>query len=94
MKFTYQDIDVSELFKLPIESRRELVKQGVDLFYQQSKIGALVLNTSLDTHIDRSLITLELEMEKEQKKENYEMVWYYNEIIWGIHERRDGNWNI
>ena len=82
MKLTIQDIDVSELFKLPIESRKELVKQGVDLFYQQSKIGALVLNTSLDTHIDRSLITLELEMEKEQKKENYEMVWYYNEIIW------------
>ena len=38
MKLTYQDIDVSELFKLPIESRRELVKQGVDLFYQQSKL--------------------------------------------------------
>lgn len=94
MKLTIQDVDVKDIFNLPIEDRKELVRQGVDLFLQQSKIGALVLNTSLDAYIDRHLMILEADMEREQKNENYEMVWYYNEIIWGIHEKRDGNWNI
>lgn len=94
MKLSINEVDVKDIFNYPIEERKTLIKQGVDLFIQQSKIGALVVNCSLDEYMDRHLMMLEREMEIEKKNENYEMVWYYNEIIWGIHETRDGNWNI
>lgn len=94
MKLTIQDVDVKDIFNYPVDERKELVNQGVELFIQQSKMGALILNCSVENYMDRHLMLLETEMEKEQKNENYEMVWYYNEIIWGIHAKRDGNWNI
>jgi len=94
MKLTIQDVDVKDIFNYNIEDRKKLVEEGVELFLQQTKIGALILNCSVEQYMDRHLMLLETEMEKARNNEEYEIVWYYNEIIWGIHTKRDGNWNI
>lgn len=94
MKLSINDVDIKDIFNHPIEDRKKLVEEGVELFLQQTKIGALILNCSVESYMDRHLMLLETEMEKHRQNEEYEIVWYYNEIIWGIHEKRDGNWNI
>lgn len=88
----FEDIDVSDLFKLSLEDRKMIVEKGLELFIEQSRIGALILEVSVDTFMDKALWRIELELDKAQAQENYELVWYLNELIWGVHSKRNENW--
>lgn len=88
----FEDIDVSDLFKLSLEDRKMIVEKGLELFIEQSRIGALILEVSVDTFMDKALWRIELELEKAKAQENYELVWYLNELIWGVHSKRNENW--
>lgn len=88
------EVFVKDIFSLPVEDRKKLIEEGVDVFFQQAKIGALVLNISLDAFIDKHLFRLEKLLDEARLRENYEETYYLNEIIWGVHRRRDGNWQI
>jgi hypothetical protein len=88
----FEDIDVSDLFKLSLEDRKMVVEKGLELFIEQSRIGALILEVSVDTFMDKALWRIELELEKAKAQENYELVWYLNELIWGVHSKRNENW--
>jgi hypothetical protein len=88
----FEDIDVSDLFKLSLEDRKMIVEKGLELFIEQSRIGALILEVSVDTFMDKALWRIELELDKAKAQENYELVWYLNELIWGVHSKRNENW--
>ena len=88
------NVFVKDIFNIKQEDRKKLVDEGVEVFFQQAKIGALILNVSVDSFIDKHLFRLEQLLEDARLKENYEETYYYNEIIWGVHKRRDGNWKI
>ncbi len=84
----FDDVDVSDLFKISLEDRKMILEQGINLFIEQARIGALVLNVSVDTFLDKALDRVDLALEKAKENENYELVWYLNELIWGVHSRR------
>jgi len=84
----FDDVDVSDLFKISLEERKMILEQGINLFIEQARIGALVLNVSVDTFLDKALDRVDLALEKAKENENYELVWYLNELIWGVHSRR------
>jgi len=87
----FEDIDVGELFNLSLDDRKMIVEKGIELFVEQSRVGALILEVSVDTFMDRALWRIELELEKAKTQENYELVWYLNEVIWGVHSKRNQN---
>jgi hypothetical protein len=88
MMLDFDDVDVSDLFKISLEERKMILEQGINLFIEQARIGALVLNVSVDTFLDKALDRVDLALEKAKENENYELVWYLNELIWGVHSRR------
>ena len=88
MMLDFDDVDVSDLFKISLEDRKMILEQGINLFIEQARIGALVLNVSVDTFLDKALDRVDLALEKAKENENYELVWYLNELIWGVHSRR------
>jgi len=85
----FDDVDVSDLFKISLEDRKMILEQGINLFIEQARIGALVLNVSVDTFLDKALDRVDLALEKAKENENYELVWYLNELIWGVHSKRE-----
>ena len=85
----FDDVDVSDLFKISLEERKMILEQGINLFIEQARIGALVLNVSVDTFLDKALDRVDLALEKAKENENYELVWYLNELIWGVHSKRE-----
>lgn len=85
----FEDIDVSDLFKLSLDERKMVLEKGIEYFIEQSRIGAIITETSYDTFLDRALWGVEIELERAKEQENYELVWYLNELIWGIHSKRN-----
>ena len=71
------NVFVKDIFNIKQEDRKKLVDEGVEVFFQQAKIGALILNVSVDSFIDKHLFRLEQLLEDARLKENYEETYYY-----------------
>lgn len=86
------DIEIKDLFKYSLEERKTFVELGVKTFMARCDVGAAVIGVELNDFIDKALNSVERQIEKATEEENYELVWYFNEIIWGVHALRNENW--
>jgi hypothetical protein len=86
------DIDIKDLFKYSLEERKEFINAGVRTFMSRCDVGAATLGIDLNDFLDRALDSVDKQIEIAKEAENYELVWYFNEIVWGVHALRNENW--
>jgi hypothetical protein len=76
--------------KLPIfeespQKKRELIEGGAELLWEQCRLTAQLTGENMGSVLSKSLAKLELDVKIYQEKEQYELCYYLNEVIWLTH---------
>jgi hypothetical protein len=82
-----EEIDSSDLFNLTSEDRVKLIEEGVDLLIANCYEISEMTNIKLSKILSDTLGRIELQVNQLKDSENYELCYYLNELIWGVHRR-------
>lgn len=80
-------IESDDLFSLTPEERKQVIQESVELVLVQCDIISKTTNTKLSKIINKVLYNIELNKNIEEENENYELCYYYDELMWGVHNR-------
>jgi hypothetical protein len=81
------DLDTSVLFQLPIEQRKKAIEMGVDVLIEQILLLSYKNSQSFIKTFNQVMTTIDLNLTTEKLNENYEMCYYYEELMWGLRRR-------
>ena len=82
-----EDVEVGELFNLPIEDRKKVIEAGVDVLFQQIIITAQMTDILPSKLLNNTLANIEEQIKYHTEKDNYEMCYYFTEIFWEANKR-------
>lgn len=82
-----EKIDESQFFSLTPEERIQAINEGVELLLMNCSLLAKKHRRNLTKVINETLYNIELNKIIEEKNENYELCYYYDELIWGVHNK-------
>ncbi len=76
--------------KLPIfeetpQKKKELIEGGAELLWEQCRLTAQLTGENMGSVLSKSLAKLERDVKIYQEKEQYELCYYLNEVIWLTH---------
>jgi len=78
-------VEFTEIFNLPTEAKKKVIEGGSLLLWEQCHLVSKLTNEKFSVILSRSLGNLELKITELQKEEQYELCYYLNEVIWGVH---------
>jgi hypothetical protein len=81
------ETEIQELFNLPVEKRKELVEQGVDLLLMEVGLLSVRTEQTFQKVINDIMYRVDLNKQKALELEIYELVWYYEELTWGVQDK-------
>jgi hypothetical protein len=81
------DLDTSVLFQLPIEQRKKAIEMGVDVLIEQILLLSYKNSQTFIKTFNQVMTTIDLNLTTEKLNENYEMCYYYEELMWGLRRR-------
>jgi hypothetical protein len=81
------ETEIQELFNLPVEKRKELVEQGVDLLLMEVGLLSVRTEQTFQKVINDVMFRVDLNKQKALELEIYELVWYYEELTWGVQDK-------
>jgi hypothetical protein len=84
-----EDIEVGELFNLPIEDRKKVIEAGVDVLFQQIIITSQMTDILPSQLLNNTLANIEEQIKHHTENDNYEMCYYFTEIFWEANKRLD-----
>jgi hypothetical protein len=83
------DLDMSILFQLPVEERKKAIEMGVDLLIEQILLLSYKKDQTFIKTFNQVMATIDLNLTIEKENENYEMCYYYEELMWGLRRRME-----
>lgn len=83
------DLDTSVLFQLPLEQRKKAIEMGVDVLIEQILLLSYKKDQTFIKTFNEVMATIDLNLTIEKENENYEMCYYYEELMWGLRRRMD-----
>jgi hypothetical protein len=81
------ETEIQELFNLPVEKRKELVEQGVDLLLVEVGLLSVRTEQTFQKVINDVMYRVDLNKQKALELEIYELVWYYEELTWAVQDK-------
>jgi hypothetical protein len=81
------ETEIQDLFQLPLEKRKELVVQGVDLLLLECELLSIRTDQKFQKVINDIMYRVDLNKQKALEKEIYELVWYYDELTWAVQDK-------
>jgi hypothetical protein len=85
------DIEAGELFNLSVEDRIKVIEGGVDLVLQEVIMNAEITERPRAKVLNQYLYALDVAIEGNEYKDEYEVCYYLTEVKWGIHRRLKTN---
>jgi hypothetical protein len=82
-----ENFDSADLFQLTPEERKQIIHEGVDLLLQRCSQISKIYNKNLTKVINETIYNIETNKIIEEQNENYELCYFYDELIWGVHNR-------
>jgi hypothetical protein len=79
--------EVSELFHLSIDDRKVIIEEGVSLLLMETKLLSSITSKKFNKILSEVIFKIEKQKEIELNNENYELVWYYDELVWGVQDK-------
>jgi hypothetical protein len=83
------DLDTKVLFQLPIEQRKKAIEMGVDVLIEQILLLSYKKDQTFIKTFNQVMATIDLNLTIEKESENYEMCYYYEELMWGLRRRME-----
>jgi hypothetical protein len=83
------DLDTSILFQLPVEQRKKAIEMGVDVLIEQILLLSYKKDQTFIKTFNQVMATIDLNLTIEKENENYEMCYYYEELMWGLRRRME-----
>jgi hypothetical protein len=83
------ELQTKDLFNLNLEDRKDVVDQGVDLLLMQVKLLSNRTEQTFSKVLNDVMFSIEKNKEEALNTENYELVWYYEELTWGVRNKID-----
>jgi hypothetical protein len=88
------DLDTSVLFQLPVEQRKMVIEKGVDVLIEQILLLSYKKDQTFIKTFNQLMMTIDLNLTTEKQNENYEMCYYYEELMWGLRRKIEEIKNI
>jgi hypothetical protein len=85
--FHLEEIEVSELFKISTEDRVALIEWGVNNVIENCQKLSKITGEKTSKLLNETLWKYELKVKELAEEEQYELSYYFNELIWGVHRR-------
>lgn len=82
-----ENIDSKDFFSLPVEERKKAIDEGVELLLMNCNKLSKKYGRNLTRVVNETLYNMELNKIIEEQNENYELCYFYDELIWGVHNR-------
>ena len=82
-----EKIDDGDFFSLSKEERIQVINEGVELLLTNCSMLSKKKGKNLTKIINESLYNIELHKIIEEEKENYELCYFYDELIWGVQSK-------
>lgn len=83
------DTDISILFQLPVEDRKKTIEMGVDVLIEQILLLSYKQDKTFIKTLNEVMAVIDLNLTIEKENENYELCYYYEELMWGLRRRVD-----
>ena len=78
------ELHTKDLFNLNLEERKDVVDQGVDLLLMQVKLLSNRTDLTFSKVLNDVMFNIDKNKEEALNTENYELVWYYEELTWAV----------
>ena len=80
-----EEIQHTEIFNIDVETKKKLIQQSAELFWQQCSLTAHLTGEKMGSIVSKSLGNLEVRVKELQEEEEYEMCYFLNEVMWATH---------
>jgi hypothetical protein len=84
-----QQIDEKDLQKLSLEEKKKVITESVDVILDDVIYLAKIVEEKPSKVLNTTLQGIHKQISLQEEKENYEMCWFLNEIMWEIRSRLD-----
>lgn len=82
-----EHFDSKDLFNLNPDERKQIIDEGVGLLLQRCNEISKIYNKNLTKVINETIYNIETNKILELENENYELCYFYDELIWGVHNK-------
>ena len=79
-----EEFDIKDFVSMDKDTKREFVNAGVVMFLEQVETLSILTDEKKSTILSMMLASLEFRIEELKQKEEYELCYFLNEIIWGV----------
>lgn len=83
----WEDIEIEDLFKITREQRVALIEAGVESVIENCQKTSMFTGVKTSKLLSDTLGRLELRVKELAEQEQYEISYYLNELIWGVHRK-------
>jgi len=83
----FEDIEIKDLFKISREQRVSLIEAGVDSIIENCQKTSIFTGVKTSKLLSDTLGRLEFKVQELASEEEYELSYYINELIWGVHRK-------
>ena len=84
-----EKVDSKDFFLLTPEERINIIEEGVDMLLIDCAVLSKKYKRNLTKVINETIYNIELNKIIEEENENYELCYFYEELVWGVHRRLD-----
>lgn len=83
------ELRTQDIFNLTPEERKEVIEQGVDLLLLECQLLSSRAELTFSKVLNDVMFNIENQKKRALNDENYELVWYYEELTWGVRNKID-----
>lgn len=83
------ELRTQDIFNLTPEERKEVIEQGVDLLLLECQLLSNKTDLTFSKVLNDVMFNIENQKKRALNQENYELVWYYEELTWGVRNKID-----
>lgn len=87
MKNDFDNLEITDLFKISSEERVRLIELGVDNVILNCQKLSRATGIKTSKLLSDTLARFEMRTKEMAEGEEYELSYYFNELIWGVHRR-------
>lgn len=88
------EVDVKDLFNLSVDERKRLIEIAVDVLIDQVLFLSYRQEKTFIKTLNEVLAQVDFNLAVEREKENYELCYYYEELMWGVKRKMEEIKNI
>ena len=88
------ELDVNDLFNLSVDERKRLIEIAADVLIDQVLFLSYRQEKTFIKTLNEVLAQIDFNLSVERQKENYELCYYYEELMWGVKRKMEEIKNI